>query len=63
MLRKLDLIGVQSDWGASQRGASMGPASPSGLEGLWRVWSGGATTYGTGEILAPGRAPGKAAAL
>ena len=27
MLRKLDLIGVQSDWGASQRGASMGPAA------------------------------------
>ena len=57
MLRKLDLIGVQSDWGASQRGASMGPAAIrfGGLvEGLERQGH----TYGTGEISSlPGQGP------
>ena len=57
MLRKLDLIGVQSDWGASQRGASMGPAAIR-FGGLVGVWSGRATTYGTGEISSlPGQGP------
>lgn len=53
MLRKLDLIGVQSDWGASQRGASMGPAAIrfGGLvEGLERQ---GHHVRDRGDILAP----------
>ena len=57
MLRKLDLIGVQSDWGASQRGASMGPAA---------IRFGG-LVEGTGQgryPRSPDRGqPGKAAAL
>ena len=53
MLREVDLIGVQMDWGASQRGASMGPAAIrfGGLvEGLKRQ---GHQVRDKGDILAP----------
>lgn len=44
--------------GCLAAGGQHGTSRPSGLEGLWRVWSGRATTYGTGEISSlPGQGP------